>query len=107
MDTAVQLRREALHTGLPGEEVPLLSQPIFLPGSEERREAGPPGMLGLLEGRDKPRDKLSQFPAGSWGSKPLHPWLPVSHGRKTIFLHSQSKSFLGKSRILGGNHIIQ
>ena len=64
-------------------------------------------MLGLLEGRDKPQDKPSQFPASSWGSKPLHPRLPISHGRKTIFLHSQSKSFLGKSRILGGNHIIQ
>lgn len=41
MDTAVKLWRETLHTGLPGEEVPLLSQPILLPGSEERREAGP------------------------------------------------------------------
>ena len=107
MDTAVWLRRETLHTGLPGEEVSLLSQPILLPGSEERQEAGPPGCWVLLEGRDKPQDKLSQFPAGSWSSKPLHPWLPISHGRKAIFLHSQSKSFLGKSRIVGGNHIIQ
>lgn len=34
------------------------------------------------------------------------PMLSISDGKKVILLHSQSELFLGKTRILGGNHII-
>lgn len=53
--------------------------------------------------RHTPGDQQSQVQAGQLpGLQPS-----VSKGRKSILLHAQSKPVLGKSRILGGNHIIR
>lgn len=45
-------------------------------------------------------------PSQLLGLQPSAPRPSISHCRKGIVLHSQGKLFLGKSRILGGNHII-
>lgn len=64
-------------------------------------------MPGLHQGRnERPPRQAIPVPSHLLGLQTSAPRLSVSHYRKIIFLHSQSKLFLGKSRILGGNHII-
>lgn len=70
---------------------------------ESELRAGPAPGQG---NKHSPRPATS-VPSQLLGLQPSTPTLSVSDCKEIILLHSQSKLFLGKSRILGGNHIIR
>lgn len=110
MHTAVYVRRKTLHAGFTGEEAPLLSEEILFPCSEKQPpwdgKQGPQD-AGLQEGSERSFPKTSHPSSQPFlGLQHSLLTLSVSNCREIILLYSQSKLFLGKSKILGGNHII-
>ena len=81
MDTAVQLRRETLHTGLPGEEVSLLSQSF----SQVLKKGG----------RQGPQDDGSCWRAGT-SPKTSCPSSPPAPGAPSLCTHGCPSPTAGK-----------
>lgn len=64
---------------------------------------------GPAQGQWEKHSPRQATPVLSWllGLQPSTPTLSLSNCKEIILLHSQSKLFLGKSRIWEGNHIIR